>query len=349
MSDTRKILIIEDNLEVRENLEEILTLSGYDISVAENGLAGVQKALDIHPDLILCDVMMPELDGYGVLNILSKNRQTASTPFIFITAKTEKEDIRRGMNLGADDYITKPFYKDELLMVIEARLKKAALVQQNTKSFPTQLTDAKRGLKTLLATIKEEGKKQIYNKRAYIVRDGDHAREVFLVESGHVHLSRPHEYGKEYIFAELGPGDLFGYASLFEQQPFHYKAQVAQEECICYQLPAKRFFNLINTDQNVAAAVLNLMAGILLGQHEKLTNQAYDSVRRRTALVLSDLFEKHGEATITIQREDLAQMVGTAKESVIRALSDFKQAGLISVKGSKISVEKQKELRNLMV
>jgi DNA-binding response OmpR family regulator len=108
----KKILVIEDNSEVRENLEEILELSGYEVVVAEDGKVGVDKAISEKPDLILCDVMMPRLDGFGVLNILSKRSQTADIPFIFLTAKTEKSDFRRGMNLGADDYITKPFYKD---------------------------------------------------------------------------------------------------------------------------------------------------------------------------------------------------------------------------------------------
>ncbi|MCB0614637.1 MAG: response regulator, partial [Phaeodactylibacter sp.] len=128
----KKILVIEDNGEVRENLEEILELSGYDVLTAEDGKVGVEIALTDPPDLILCDVMMPHLDGFGVLNILSKKSSTANVPFIFLTAKAEKSDFRRGMNLGADDYITKPFYKDELLEVIETRLRKS---EQLRKQF----------------------------------------------------------------------------------------------------------------------------------------------------------------------------------------------------------------------
>ncbi|MCB0555688.1 MAG: response regulator, partial [Phaeodactylibacter sp.] len=128
----KKILVIEDNGEVRENLEEILELSGYEVASAEDGKEGVEKALSNPPDLILCDVMMPHLDGFGVLNILSKKSSTANVPFIFLTAKAEKSDFRRGMNLGADDYITKPFYKDELLDVIETRLRKS---EQLRKQF----------------------------------------------------------------------------------------------------------------------------------------------------------------------------------------------------------------------
>jgi CheY-like chemotaxis protein len=122
----KKILVIEDNTEVRENLLEILELSGYEALGAENGKTGVQIAQNEAPDLILCDIMMPELDGYGVLHILSRQAKTADIPFIFLTAKAEKEDFRRGMALGADDYITKPFDNMALLQTVEARLAKSA-------------------------------------------------------------------------------------------------------------------------------------------------------------------------------------------------------------------------------
>ncbi|HMV89994.1 MAG TPA: response regulator, partial [Cyclobacteriaceae bacterium] len=111
----KKILLIEDNPEIRENTGEILSLAGYEVSTAENGKTGVDLAQKIKPDLIICDIMMPELDGYGVLHILSKNDETSAIPFIFLTAKTEKTDVRKGMTLGADDYLTKPFDDTDLL------------------------------------------------------------------------------------------------------------------------------------------------------------------------------------------------------------------------------------------
>src|SRR4051812_20977154 len=104
----KKILLIEDNAGIRENTSEILSLANYSVITAENGKVGVELAQRERPDLIICDIMMPELDGYGVLHILGKKDDTASIPFIFLTAKTEKTDIRKGMNLGADDYLTKP-------------------------------------------------------------------------------------------------------------------------------------------------------------------------------------------------------------------------------------------------
>ena len=126
-----KILVIEDNQDVRENLIEILELSNFTVLAAEDGLKGVEIAQTQVPDLILCDVMMPKLDGFGVLNILGKRPDTSGIPFVFLTAKAERSDFRRGMNLGADDYVTKPFYKDELLSVIETRLRKTKLLRKD--------------------------------------------------------------------------------------------------------------------------------------------------------------------------------------------------------------------------
>jgi CheY-like chemotaxis protein len=124
--EKQHLLIIEDCEEVRENLGEILELYGYTITSAAHGREGIKACLELLPDLVLCDVKMPEMDGYAVLNLLSKNESTADIPFVFITAKTEPEEIRLGMHLGAQAYITKPFYKDELLQVIHNRLEQVA-------------------------------------------------------------------------------------------------------------------------------------------------------------------------------------------------------------------------------
>jgi DNA-binding NarL/FixJ family response regulator len=121
----KTILIIEDEPEMRRNLATILRLEKFKPVVAENGRAGVEAALGAKPDLILCDVMMPELDGYGVLRELRSEPATRAIPFIFLTAKGEKPDIRSGMNLGADDYLTKPVAKADLLDAILSRLKRA--------------------------------------------------------------------------------------------------------------------------------------------------------------------------------------------------------------------------------
>jgi len=137
----KKILVIEDEPEMRRNLTTILRLEKFHPLAAENGRVGVELATKEKPDLILCDVMMPELDGHGVLQALRGNQDTASIPFIFLTAKGEKIDVRSGMNLGADDYLTKPVAKADLLDAIRSRLQRAA--QQAKPEFNPDFSSAK--------------------------------------------------------------------------------------------------------------------------------------------------------------------------------------------------------------
>jgi len=128
-----KILVIEDDINVRQNLADLLCAENFNVITAENGYIGLQLAQAEIPDLVICDVMMPELDGYEVLKKLRQNPLTAIIPLIFLTAKSEKNDFRKGMNLGADDYIIKPFSRAELLAAIACRLEKQTVIYQQTQ------------------------------------------------------------------------------------------------------------------------------------------------------------------------------------------------------------------------
>jgi DNA-binding NarL/FixJ family response regulator len=130
----KKILVIEDQAPMRRNIALLLELSGYEVFTAENGLTGVEAARKHRPDLILCDVMMPEMDGHAVVQTLRGETETATTPFIFLTAKGDRADIRVGMNYGADDYLTKPVIRDDLIAAVQARLARADAVEQRVKS-----------------------------------------------------------------------------------------------------------------------------------------------------------------------------------------------------------------------
>jgi CheY-like chemotaxis protein len=122
MNDT--ILIIEDNQDLSDTISKLLELAGYTVLKATNGNDGLELARQQKPDLILCDIIMPDLDGYGVLRAIENIPELSLVPFIFMTAKIKKSDFREGMDLGADDYLSKPFSGDNLLKIVSARLKK---------------------------------------------------------------------------------------------------------------------------------------------------------------------------------------------------------------------------------
>ena len=144
----RKILVIEDEPEMRRNIMALLRFNEYEPIEAENGRRGVELARREKPDLILCDLMMPELDGYGVLETLHRDAVLTLIPFVFLTAKGDKDDLRSGMNLGADDYLTKPVANADLILAIEARLRRSQ--QQAQREFKPNFSSARPLLKLRL-------------------------------------------------------------------------------------------------------------------------------------------------------------------------------------------------------
>ncbi|NRA49545.1 MAG: response regulator [Phaeodactylibacter sp.] len=344
----KKILVIEDNEEVRENLEEILELSGYQVITAEDGKVGVEKALTNPPDLILCDVMMPHLDGFGVLNILSKKSATSNVPFIFLTAKTEKSDFRRGMNLGADDYVTKPFYKDELLDVIETRLQKSDRLKKQfdkTEQGLSAFINEAKGYEEL-KKLSAERKIKHFKRRDLIFEEGDYPRYLYFVKSGKAKVFKTNEDGKEYIIEICKAGDFFGYLDLLKDEKYTESA-AAMEETEISLIPKEDFSKLLNANRDVASQMIKMLANNVTAKEEQLLNLAYNSVRRRVADAILLLHEKQGEGNISILRDDLARIVGTAKESVIRMLTEFKEDGYIEVIDGAIKIVDPEGLRTM--
>src|SRR6218665_2935500 len=214
----KTILIIEDNPEVRENTAEILELAGYQVVQAANGKAGVELAQRSRPDLIICDIMMPVLDGYGVIHLLNKHPETASIPFIFLTAKSERMDFRKGMEMGADDYISKPFDDIELLNAIESRLKKSealrAAFSKNVEGLNRFFDEARKS--DDLKKLSLDRRIKSYKKKETIFSEGSDPIYLYFLSKGRVKLLRSHEYGKELITTLYNEGDFFGYTSLLE-------------------------------------------------------------------------------------------------------------------------------------
>ena len=350
---SKTILLIEDNLEMRENTAEIMELANYTVITAVDGKDGVSKAKENIPDLIICDIMMPEMDGYGVLYILSKDPKTCAIPFVFLTAKAEKSEFRKGMNLGADDYVTKPFQEMELLSVIESRLERSNLFKigydQNLEGLTNFIGEAK-GLEGL-SKLSENRKVRTYKKKEIIFYEGDYAGAIYFVSSGKVRTYKINEDAKEYSVDLFGPGDFIGYLSILEGDDFKETAEVMEETEIL-KIPREDFTELLFKNREVSSSFIKMLAHNVLEKEEKLLNLAYDSVRKRVADALIDLQKKYNTSedeqfAIAISRNELASMVGTSPETVIRTLSDFKEEKLIEIKGSKITIVKSNELEHL--
>ncbi len=351
----KKIVLIEDNEDVRENTAEILSLAQYEVSTAKNGKEGVELVLKLLPDLIICDIMMPILDGYGVLHLLSKNEKTAGIPFIFLTAKAERSDLRKGMELGADDYLTKPFDDVELLNAIESRLKKSEILKREFTPNLQGLSEFIHEAKAIdsLKQLSEAGELKVLKKKQDIYTEGAFPKGIYFVTKGKVKIHRANESGKEFITDLYKEGDFFGYLSLLQNEAYTNTA-TALEETEIYRIPKEDFFSLLYKNSDVARKFIAMLSNNLLENEKQLVKLAYNSVRKRLseALVkLSDTYKKEQESQFSmhVSREDLANMVGTATETVIRTLSDFKEEGLIEIKGGTISIlnyEKLSRMKN---
>ena len=344
----KKILIIEDNDDIRENLAEILELAGYEAHTAENGKRGVEMVEQLLPDLILCDVMMPVLDGYGTLNILHKKPSTADIPFIFLTAKSEKADFRYGMNLGADDYITKPFETNEMLNVIELRLKRAERKQLDNKhnNDVLQFTNASKGLDAL-RNLTDKRETRIFFKKNPIYSEGGTPRFLYYIQRGKVKIFKTNADGKELIINILNKNDFFGQLALFSEGSYGESA-AALEDCELTLIPKEYFIALLNENRNVSAQFIKILAGNVVEQEARLLNLAYDSVRKRVASALTILNEKYNNKPISMLREDLAALAGTAKETLIRTLADFKEEKMIEIDDGRITILKLDKLEQLL-
>lgn len=339
-------LVIHDQADERNDLRRLISSIGLQTLVAENGSSGIKIALDEVPDIILCAERMAKIDGYDVQEILQKNSSTAQLPFIFLVNPNHtKRQIKSGKT--AEDYLFQPFSQDALVQIFTQKLGPKHLGE--AAIGPGSRLQIKEGIRSLKAAFMQFGRTTTFQKKENIVQMGDPVAAVYAILDGHVHLRRTHQQGKDYIFSELKPSDYFGMISLIYGKPFTFSAQVASDTCTCAILPRKNFLELLQKNPAVTATVMRQMAGRLLEGSEQLVSQAYDSVKRRTAVALCDLYNNHKEQTFTVSREDLAQMVGSTKESVIRALSDFKKSGLVSIKGSKIEILQIAALRNLLL
>ncbi|HRH69577.1 MAG: response regulator [Flavobacteriales bacterium] len=349
----KTILLIEDDADMRENTAEMLELADYRVLKAENGKRGVELARKETPDLVLCDIMMPELDGYGVLHMLGRNPATAEVPFIFLSAKAERGDVRKGMEMGADDYLTKPFEESELLNAIEGRLKRSELFRRGfDHGFEglTKFMEQARGLEAL-KNIGRDRRTRKAEKKETLFHEGDELRNIPFVVSGKVRTFKINSEGKEFVTGLHGTGDFIGYMGLLENGHATETAE-ALEECEVALIPREDLLALLYKDRDVSIRFIKMLAHDVKEKEQHLLQLAYASVRQRVAQALLRVHERYAQEKdrdlgVRISREDLAAIVGTATESLIRCLTDLKEEGAIETQGRDIRIKDRNRLEDL--
>ncbi|MEX1383547.1 response regulator [Lutibacter sp.] len=356
----KKVLLIEDDTVVRENTAELLELASYTVITAENGKTGVAKAKKHLPDIIICDIMMPELNGYGVLHILSKEESTKQIPFIFLSAKTEYKDMRKGMDLGADDYITKPFDESEIYSAIESRLAKVAIFNENKEKQITQIATENveeflfqpneiRTIEQLRIYFTENVEEFLFQPNEIIYNEGDNSNYVYLINTGVVKTYKIDEQGKELITSINKENDFFGFTS-FTHNINYKEAAAAIENVTTFRLTKNELQSLLEKNHFLTLELIDYLSDNVSEIKEHLLEMAYSSVRRKTAstiLQFSKKIKKSPTDNPKISRSDLASIAGIATETFIRTLSDFKKEGIIEIEGRNIKIINLDKLKKI--
>jgi len=298
--------------------------------------------------------MMPELDGYGVIKILNKNPKVNHIPFIFLTAKAEKDDMRKGMGLGAEDYITKPFDDAELLEAIEMRLKKAERIQksfdQSEEGLQRFFSEAKANEELEKLTLDKEIRS--YKAKDVIYEEGQNARWLYFVITGQVKVFQTNEYGKEFISQIHNLGEFFGHYSLLSDSKYKNSAACTADTTLRL-IPKDDFSILLFNNRDFAAHFIKMLANQAEDTEKQLIDLAYSSVRKKVANALVTFAtqfknDSTSDIKISVSRDDLASKAGTAKETLIRTLSDFKQEGLIDIESKSIFIHDLDEISSII-
>lgn len=346
----KKILVIENDSELRSNLCEMLGFSGYEVYEAENGKKGMEKAAAVSPDLILCDTVMPELDGFCVLFLIQNNPQLQNTPFIFLSGRGEPADINRGLSCGADDYITKPFDTADLLGRVEYRLRKADLLKAHVAGkYPVtrkrfSLTEGE----TTLTTFVRGRAVEMVRKKQFIFSEGNRPERVFFLKKGRVKVYKKNHQQKELIVRIVEEGDLFGYVALLQDTNYQASAE-ALDDCELVAIPRKEFEELLNNSPDISKKMIRLLAKDVLHMEENMIHIAYNSLRRKVADALLSIYQKTGynRQSVNFTRENIAAITGAAAESVSRTLSEFKHEQLIDTVEGKITIIDLERIKNV--
>ena len=279
----------------------------------------------------------------------------ASTPFIFLTAKTERIDVRKGMNLGADDYLTKPFEENELLDAVASRLKKHSFLKkefskdiEGINQFFNEVS-VQRGMESL----SEDRKIVTFNKKDFIFMEGDVAHTLYFIQKGAIKTFKTTESGKSLVTGLFGPGQFVGQLSLLTDKGTYRDTATVLEQAEVFKIPKADFTTLLFGDKLISNKFITMISNDLIDLQEQLITMAFSTVRQRLAKVILDLsknkiLHNYKNKGISISRAGLASLIGTAAETATRMLTDFKDEALISIGSHReIIIEDKKSLEDI--
>ncbi len=349
----KKILFIEDDVIVRENTSEILSLANYTVFTAQDGKEGIEIALKQPIDLIICDIMMPKLDGFGVLQLAMKNDKLKNIPFIFLSAKTNHDDLRKGMELGADDFITKPFDESELLKSIEVRLKKKEFSDAESRfSADDKKINKKSVTENYINNIQDlievfsTRDSHFYPKGENLFCEGNRSNIVYLLRNGSVKTFKTSEEGKEFITGLYGNKQFIGNSPNIFDVTLNENAQTLSDSKVI-KIEKSEIKKILEENPHLTFDFINMLATNISENKEKMLQMAYSSVRGRVAKTILNLTENKANKTVEFSRSDLANLTGVAKETLIRTLSDFKDEGYIDLDKNSITIIELKKIQKI--
>jgi len=328
----KKILLIEDDEDFRASTVEILSLSNYEVQACKNGKEGVQKSLSWKPDLIICDIILPHLDGYGVLRALRNSDYLKDVLIICITGHQEIEHYRKCMEFGADDFLLKPFSPTELLKAIETRFDRHAI---HSEHLTTQSSTGREKYDDILAKALEGRPVVPGRKGSPMFEAGQTPRFVCYVLSGMIRTIRFDYSGKELTTGIYTKGQFVGLPEALTGVPFIDSAIVLLNAELVL-LPIVDFLQFANHEPAFLSGLVNQLASDVMSKNQLMLNLAYQDMRGKVALALIRLHQSYKredpQSTFVKQpRTIIASIAGVAKESATRTMIDFVEEGLVEV------------------
>lgn len=337
----RKILVIQPNEKIADFISEVLTQANYRVFIASTGKKGIVLAKKNLPNLIICDVILPKLEGFDVLQIVSTITEFKGIPFILITENYAIEDIRKGIFLGATDFLRKPVEKEELLKVVEDRLKRTEVFEKNRlpqklkKPIPFNFFENNNLAKLLI------NKPLItYSRGELIYFSQNKINHFYVIKEGFVKTYVSNASGKEFITNFYGDNNYFGYSTIFNKNAELESAKAITKTQL-YIISKSELLNILVNNHTVIYGFIEFLTSEINRYHEKFALVSYGSVREKTAQTLIYLqtnFPNYFSSYIKLKRKDLANFAGIAKETLIRTLHDFNTEKLIKITKNGIKI-----------